>query len=677
MSRPPYLNPSGAGYSNIDRHDPQSPQYAVHPQHQQQPPNPFYDGRHSPRERYDSGSSGEQHETAQGVMNGQIGAGYGPYAYNGPQQQGTPLSPSMQSLQNRYSARNSNLPSPFANLNQPPSSSGHSGQATPRMSSRNMAATAAGGGASAPLVAGPTRHAPVFTARDAELDDKLHNPSPSDKYDDKVSCTAFSLRGWLNVAGILFLVAGLIVLFAGYPIIQWAQSHAAKTYGAYNIGGINATGQVPNIPGLPSLIDKDTPEDRLTRTGFDGEKYVLVFSDEFNTEGRTFWPGDDPFWEAVDLHYWATGDYEWYDPDAATTEDGNLVLTITQEPIHDLNFRSGMLQSWNKFCFTGGYIEVNISLPGSNNIGGFWPGAWTMGNLGRAGYGATTHGTWPYSYSSCDSGTLDGQLDPDGEGPAGALNSGEKGGRLSYLPGQRLSACTCSGEDHPGPRGVGRGAPEIDIIEAQVEWTGTELVGAVSQSAQFAPFDYGYEIKNTTPYVVVHSPDVTKLNTYTGGIYQQACSAVTETPRDAYQHDGGGFSTYGWESNPGENDGYVTWQTDGEPNWTLNAGAVGPNARSGVGQRLISEEPMSIILNLGISDSFQRINYAELVYPGKMLIDYVRVYQREGSENVGCDPPKMPTADYIQKHINAYTNPNLTTWDAAGYSFPKNSLTGC
>jgi len=34
---------------------------------------------------------------------------------------------------------------------------------------------------------------------------------------------------------------------------------------------------------------------------------------------------------------------------------------------------------------------------------------------------------------------------------------------------------------------------------------------------------------------------------------------------------------------------------------------------------------MSIILNLGISDSFQRINYAELQYPGKMLVDYVRV----------------------------------------------------
>lgn len=30
----------------------------------------------------------------------------------------------------------------------------------------------------------------------------------------------------------------------------------------------------------------------------------LVFSDEFDVPGRTFWPGDDPYWEAADLHYW-------------------------------------------------------------------------------------------------------------------------------------------------------------------------------------------------------------------------------------------------------------------------------------------------------------------------------------------------------------------------------------
>lgn len=33
----------------------------------------------------------------------------------------------------------------------------------------------------------------------------------------------------------------------------------------------------------------------------------LVFSDEFNTDGRTFYPGEDPYWEAVDLHYWVRG----------------------------------------------------------------------------------------------------------------------------------------------------------------------------------------------------------------------------------------------------------------------------------------------------------------------------------------------------------------------------------
>lgn len=46
----------------------------------------------------------------------------------------------------------------------------------------------------------------------------------------------------------------------------------------------------------------------------------------------------------------------------------------------------------NKFCFTGGYIEAAVQLPGTNNIIGMWPAIWTMGNLGRAGYGASLEG---------------------------------------------------------------------------------------------------------------------------------------------------------------------------------------------------------------------------------------------------------------------------------------------
>jgi beta-glucan synthesis-associated protein KRE6 len=119
------------------------------------------------------------------------------------------------------------------------------------------------------------------------------------------------------------------------------------------------------------LIDDATPDSVRARKGFDGEDYVLVFSDEFNTDGRSFNPGDDGFWEAANLWYGNTGDLEWYDPKQITTKNGNLeILMESVDDValnHGLQYRSGMLQSWNKFCFTSGYIEVNVSLPGPNS----------------------------------------------------------------------------------------------------------------------------------------------------------------------------------------------------------------------------------------------------------------------------------------------------------------------
>jgi beta-glucanase (GH16 family) len=258
----------------------------------------------------------------------------------------------------------------------------------------------------------------------------------------------------------------ILTLFAGYPIITAFRDKRQSTLGAYNIGGVNGTGQRALITNMPTLIDADTPSSAMSRTGFDGETYTLAFSDEFNKDGRTFQPGDDPYWTAVDIHYWPTGDLEWYDPSAITTKGGNLEITMTQEPIHELNFKSGMLQSWNQLCFQySAFIEVSVSLPGNDKVSGFWPGIWMMGNLGRPGYGATTDGTWPYSYDSCDVGTLENQTLADGSGPAATINT-ETGDQLSILPGQKLSACTCEGEDHPGPDvSVGRGVPELDAVE--------------------------------------------------------------------------------------------------------------------------------------------------------------------------------------------------------------------
>lgn len=56
------------------------------------------------------------------------------------------------------------------------------------------------------------------------------------------------------------------------------------------------------------LIDHDTPHEAYTKISYrDGSEWQLVFSDEFNTDGRSFYPGDDPYWEAADLHYWVRG----------------------------------------------------------------------------------------------------------------------------------------------------------------------------------------------------------------------------------------------------------------------------------------------------------------------------------------------------------------------------------
>ncbi|GFH05806.1 beta-glucan synthesis-associated protein [Haematococcus lacustris] len=66
-----------------------------------------------------------------------------------------------------------------------------------------------------------------------------------------------------------------------------------------------------------------------------------------------------------------------------------------------LGFRSGMVSSWNKLCFTGGYLEVRAKLPGNPQVGGLWPSIWLLGNLARAGYVNSTLGMAAYSAPQC------------------------------------------------------------------------------------------------------------------------------------------------------------------------------------------------------------------------------------------------------------------------------------
>ncbi|KAK4505227.1 hypothetical protein PRZ48_003190 [Zasmidium cellare] len=503
-----------------------------------------------------------------------------------------------------------------------------------------------------------------------EDDDDMHMPQWDDdrKYKPTLK-ERFSKDNIVNTIGMIFLLTGLITIFIVLPVVSYTGTslipYSYETpldqmpgYGDKEDPWAHVNDNVyPLLQNIRTgLIDPDTPDSAKTRKSIDGDEMVLVFSDEFNAQNRTFYPGDDAFWFGPDIWYGATQDLEWYDPDAINTGGGTLLLQLDAFNNHGLQYRSGMLQSWNQLCFKGGVFEVSMSLPGPAGVHGLWPGVWTMGNLGRPGYLATTDGMWPYTYDSCDSGITPNQSMTDG---------------TSFLPGQRLPNCVCVGEDHPTP-GTGRGAPEIDIVEVSADWGGKGF-SVATQSFQVAPFDIfyypNYEYMETPNY------QFSFVNTYTGGPFQQAVSTTTMLNNQWY--DGKEYQKYAFEYVPGgDKDSHITWFVGDDEMMKFDARAVGPNGN--VGQRLVSEEPMSMVLNLGFSHSWVNIDMANLKFPTVMRVDYVRWYQKPGEEMVTCDPPGYETTDYIANHPEAYNNPNLTHWSDAGYDWPKNTLMhGC
>lgn len=154
----------------------------------------------------------------------------------------------------------------------------------------------------------PTTRGLVPYAYDPALDeldppdeeDFLHDPSYKDKGGYQGSQKfkhrhSFPWRGVANVGVLLLLILALLALFISYPVITFFQAAPINALIDGNVR-VNGTGQVAVLPNTPTLVDAATPSDALTRTGFDGSSYTLVFSDEFEEDGRTFYPGDDPYW---------------------------------------------------------------------------------------------------------------------------------------------------------------------------------------------------------------------------------------------------------------------------------------------------------------------------------------------------------------------------------------------
>ena len=236
-----------------------------------------------------------------------------------------------------------------------------------------------------------------------------------------------------------------------------------------------------------SWIDEDTPSHlRTTKSLIDGSTYHLVMSDEFNVPNRTFTDGHDPTWTALDKSdddYSASGggSLHFYNSTmVSTTPDGMLTIQsilgettwshldiVEKKNVEKTTyFKSGMVQSWDKFCFTGGIVEVDVILPGEPDIGGLWPAVWILGNLGRATYEASTNNLWPWSYDKCDRPKQESQ-----------------------------SISACNKANHFGLNvNQGRGATEIDILELMGGDSGGKALPATSPPIQLPYADLTLQV---------------------------------------------------------------------------------------------------------------------------------------------------------------------------------------
>ncbi|KAI9985958.1 hypothetical protein PInf_024749 [Phytophthora infestans] len=144
--------------------------------------------------------------------------------------------------------------------------------------------------------------------------------------------------------------------------------------------------------------------------------------------------------------------------------------------------------------------------------------------------------------------------------------------------------------------------------------------------------------------------------------------------------------------------GYVRWMGDGQPLFEVTAQAfsvVPQNDKKNNPQKLMLEEPMSIIFNVALSRSWgatppnpgrecrgdgtdETVNKICDDFPMFLKIDYIRLYQdpkgNRGTDDymqLGCDPASHPTREWIQGHMDEYEDLHNPWTEVVGKGFCK------
>eukprot|EP00607_Mallomonas_marina_P008784 CAMPEP_0182419324 /NCGR_PEP_ID=MMETSP1167-20130531/3781_1 /TAXON_ID=2988 /ORGANISM="Mallomonas Sp, Strain CCMP3275" /LENGTH=541 /DNA_ID=CAMNT_0024594167 /DNA_START=220 /DNA_END=1845 /DNA_ORIENTATION=+ len=415
-------------------------------------------------------------------------------------------------------------------------------------------------------------------------------------------------------------------------------------------------------------------------------------SDEFNTEGRQFNDGYDPTWTAMqksddDQTGQGRKSLQYYNASYCFTKNGSLNILTTDEDTKwrgfnpflkhyyqmKRHFRSGMINSWNKFCYTGGILEFDVKFPGKPKIGGLWPAVWLLGNLGRATYEESTNKIWPWSYKKCD---------------------------RKLQKAQEISGCD-STSHYSMNAGQGRGSTEIDVLEIMSgDMTDLPIVkNGVHQpyaamTLQLAPGiprsqrrpesgtlpEWGFTWYSNLTY----GPN-TSINPFFYGTYlteTKALEPISRSKAESYQCDSlscmlsldesfwDEMHTFRLEWQPGD-DGYVHWYVDGDYKFGVEAVGLEP------WETQIPNEPSYLIVNTAISNSWGFPDppfgcdeydcktdegkcgffpgFCETL-PATFEMDFIRVYQNKNDsrQTIGCNPPGYPTRKYIKAHEFKY-----------------------
>jgi beta-glucanase (GH16 family) len=435
-------------------------------------------------------------------------------------------------------------------------------------------------------------------------------------------------------------------------------------------------------------IDGDTPQGALSTKSFaDGQEYELVMSDEFEVSGRTFEDGMDKRWTAMHKNDYTNAALHFYSRDAVVTSGGFLNISTVNEDVdvpywddHSRSvkhttktYASGMVQGWNKFCLSGGIVEVSAALPGTAYVGGLWPAMWLLGNLARATYTSSSDFQWPWSYDKCER---------------------EEEGKEKFQYQQEVSACdkySHYGMEHH----KGRGAPEIDILEAMPgkdpysPW----MVGKpyISTSYQVAPgFQGERPLNGKYPKPGLWYEDDMQYGRNTSqNVYFYGSKLKHEPPIKSYLADAISANhalepthfedqhVYRLEWQPGEK-GYIKWYVDDEFVFSMTQKTLAPTGAK------IPDEPMYLLFNTAVSSMWgfpapcdeshcgcdcwdvrdSRCACAcpvgmDDLFPAHFLIDYVRVYQNpnDSLQKVGCSTDTHPTAKWIAGHPARYRDP--------------------